>query len=684
MKKIYLAISTFILAFVTTTVLYAQVPELMYFQFNSATGTSVTNNAQTGTKVSASGTLTALTVGSGGQFGNALLGNGGVSSSNNFSSGWNLNLSGPWTISMWFSGVTNALSSNYMFGDASGVTFRALTGSGVVAGAGNLEIRATGMTDVFLYNVFDAIGTPVVCHYVYDPTIPAIKGYINGVLATTVTQPNNLVLTGGSGFFIGGYGSNNCLPSGGKLDEFRMYNRALSATEIANTWNVDLLASTCAAPTGLAAGSVTNNSASLTWGSVVGSQGYEYVVDQTSANPSGSGTLISTTNYNASGLAPNTTYYIHVRNKCSSTSFSSWVTIPFTTLNFVSCSAPAVASVVPTSTSSAILSWSPVPGTAGYEYVINQNSGNPVGNGISLSTTSVPLTGLVGGTSYYAHVRNVCAPTDKSVWLHQQFTMPVCNTPTNVLISNITDSTTDLLWSQMPNASGYDYAVDFSKLAPTSYSNTSSFAAHLTGLIPNSKYYLHVRSRCFATDTSAWRLDSFVTLMVCYAPIVQVNGLGTNDPYSFWDPIPTAVGYEYALANSTMAPAFGNPIYTPFTGLALPDDGKDYYLHVRTKCNSMFTFSQWSTVALRTGMTDIPVVIGNGVEIYPNPVNDVLHVKNGVTGTKYNVVDMAGRTLVNDVIRQRDQQINVSHLPAGIYLLKLNDETFTQVKFVKQ
>lgn len=684
MKKLHLAILAFLFAFASVQSVNAQIPELMYFRFNTATGTSVANEAQTGTKVSTNGTLNTLTLTTGGQFNSALAGNGSVSSSNNFNAGWNLSLSGPWTISMWFSGVTNALSSNYMFGDASGVTFRALTGSGVVAGAGNLEIRATGMTDVFLYNVFDAIGTPVVCHYVYDPTIPAIKGYINGVLATTIAQPNNLVLTGGSGFLIGGYGSNNCLPSGGKLDEFRMYNRALSATEIANTWNIDLLASTCAAPTGLTAGSVTNNSASLTWTAVAGSQGYEYVLDQTSANPSGSGTPISPTNYNASGLNPNTTYYIHVRNKCSSTSFSSWVTIPFTTLNFVSCSTPAVVSVVPTSTSTAILSWSPVPGTTGYEYVVNQSSGNPVGNGIAISTTSVPLTGLTGGSSYYVHVRNVCAPTDKSVWLHQPFTMPVCNTPTNVLISNITDSTTDLLWSQMPNASGYDYEVDFSKLAPTTYKTTNTFAAHLTSLVPNSKYYVHVRSRCFAADTSAWRLDSFVTLMVCYAPIVQVNALGTNEPYAFWDPIPTAVGYEYTVTTTANSPSFGNPIYTPFTGLTLPDDGKDYYLHVRTKCNSMFTFSQWSTVALRTGITDIPVVTGKGLEIYPNPVSDVLYIKNAKLGASYSIVDMAGRVLNNDVIKDTTQQIDVSKLPSGIYLLKINDSTVTQSRFVKQ
>ncbi|WP_276133547.1 fibronectin type III domain-containing protein [Polluticoccus soli] len=443
----------------------------------------------------------------------------------------------------------------------------------------------------------------------------------------------------------------------------------------------------CSAPTGLASGSVTNNSAALNWSAVSGSIGYEYVVDQTSANPSGSGTLTTSTSFNATSLTPNTTYYVHVRNKCSSSSFSSWVTISFTTQNFVSCYAPSVVSVVPTSTSTGILSWSPVPLTQGYEYVIDQNSGSPSGNGTSTTTTSISLSGLTGGASYYVHVRNVCAVADKSVWLNQQFTMPVCSTPANVLISNITDSTTDLLWSQMPNASGYDYAVDFSKLSPTTYKNTSGFAAHLSGLVPNSKYYLHVRARCFAADTSAWRLDSFVTLMVCYAPIVQVNGLGTNTPYAFWDPIPTAVGYEYTLTNSTVDPAFGSPLYTPYTGLTLPDDGKDYYLHVRTKCNSMFTFSQWSTVTLRTGMTNVSIQQqGDALQIYPNPTRDKLYLKGDIANSMITVTDVTGAVVLKYLAAGNAiQEINTSELPAGIYLLKISDgEQLQSVKFTKE
>ncbi len=53
--------------------------------------------------------------------------------------------------------------------------------------------------------------------------------------------------------------------------------------------------------------------------------GYEYAVT-TNASPPASGTLTISTLQNISGLTANTTYYVHVRSKCGSSSFSLWKT----------------------------------------------------------------------------------------------------------------------------------------------------------------------------------------------------------------------------------------------------------------------------------------------------------------------------------------------------------------------
>ncbi|WP_276131698.1 fibronectin type III domain-containing protein [Polluticoccus soli] len=423
----------------------------------------------------------------------------------------------------------------------------------------------------------------------------------------------------------------------------------------------------CSAPTGLSVSNITPTSAVVSWNTVSGSAGYEYVVDQTATSPTGTGTSTSAAGFNASGLQQNTTYYVHLRNKCSSSN-SAWVTVQFATLT--NCYPPTniVASNLTGSTGT--LSWIKPAVSTGFEYKIDQVTTNP---GSVFQTTTTPVVNFTGhtpGQTYYAHVRNVCAATDKSNWISQSFTMPECKKPTNVLISNITDSSANVLWSLMPNSGGFEYAVNFSNQPPTSgITSTTNISAQVNKLMPNSKYYFHLRNKCFAVDKSGWRLDSFVTKMVCYGPIVQVNNLGTNQPYAFWDPVPTAVGYEYATTSNAVGPAFGATIYTEFVELELPADGKDYYLHVRTKCNSIFTSSAWSTVQLRTGATRVQDISNAGLHIYPNPANDVVNVQ-GIINGEYSIISATGQLVQEGKIE--DQRISISQLPTGVYILRLN------------
>jgi len=94
-----------------------------------------------------------------------------------------------------------------------------------------------------------------VVHFVYTGT--EIKGYLNGALITTVAQPS-VTITGTGSFRVGAYGDYKFLPTGGLLDEFRLYNRPLSDTEVASTWNIHLFPPTV---TTQAATSVTQTDA---------------------------------------------------------------------------------------------------------------------------------------------------------------------------------------------------------------------------------------------------------------------------------------------------------------------------------------------------------------------------------------------------------------------------------------
>lgn len=209
------------------------VPELMYYKFDNPGGSTVLNQASAPVGTNPAPVLV-QTIGGTGQFGSALIGTGASSTTDFVNTGWATNLgTGSWTISLWLNNIpTSSSTLFYFFGDSTANSLRSFTNG--VAGSGNLILRATTMTDVLVTGVFT--GQPAVVHFVYDSTVPEIRAYLNGTLKTTVAQ-GAVSLNGSGPFKVGGYSSNTGLPAGGLMDEFRIYSRALSAQEVADTWN---------------------------------------------------------------------------------------------------------------------------------------------------------------------------------------------------------------------------------------------------------------------------------------------------------------------------------------------------------------------------------------------------------------------------------------------------------------
>ncbi len=207
-----------------------QLPNLLYYKFWNNNASSTPNYAVPGVGTNPA-PFANVTLTPGGQFDTCITGTG--LSSAGVTTGWNMNTgTSSWTISMWIEIPTSTSgSAYYLFGDA-GFSFRCFHNG--VAGSNNIILRGTGVTDVLDSNIGPA---PTVVHFVYDSAASAIKVYNNGVFVKQVAQtPFNF--TAGTGFRVGGYSSSVSFI--GKLDEFRFYNRALSAAEIAATWNQNL------------------------------------------------------------------------------------------------------------------------------------------------------------------------------------------------------------------------------------------------------------------------------------------------------------------------------------------------------------------------------------------------------------------------------------------------------------
>jgi hypothetical protein len=337
-------------------------------------------------------------------------------------------------------------------------------------------------------------------------------------------------------------------------------------------------------------------------------------------------------------------------------------------------------------TNSANANWNTVTGSLGYEYAITSTP-TPPASGTLTSSTTASFGGLALNTTYYVHVRSKCIASF-SGWQTTSFTTlnAYCLPPNNILFSNITLTSAEILWSKMPTTDYYQYTVDITKnisLPTPNTITTTGFTASATGLQPATWYYVYVRSFCLnGDDSSTWKLDSFVTKGSCGEPVVSITNPG-NDPTASWPVIPEAVAYEYRVTNSMNVPAFGTEILVPTVDLHLPADGAEKFLHVRSKCNSQFSFSKWVSVPLRVHATGISTSnTAGGIFAYPNPAKDRMTIEivayNGTPATII-VTDMTGKQVKTLDVTNKKTELDMHDMAPGVYLLKYNGSASNEI-----
>lgn len=216
----------------------ATLPEVLYYTFDEATSPTQ-NFADPGRGSAFADVLGGLTMGSTGQFGGALIGSGASSSTDYVNTGWTVDIgTSNWTISLWLNNLPAGTALNYLFGGTVAVGWRCFY-SGAAGEYGVLmRLAVVGGTDITVPGVGPG---PTVLTFVYDSSVPAVYAYINGALAITAPQAGTLNITGTDAMKVGAYGTSVGLPAGSLMDEFRFYDRALDAAEVAATWNITVV-----------------------------------------------------------------------------------------------------------------------------------------------------------------------------------------------------------------------------------------------------------------------------------------------------------------------------------------------------------------------------------------------------------------------------------------------------------
>jgi alpha-tubulin suppressor-like RCC1 family protein len=326
-------------------------------------------------------------------------------------------------------------------------------------------------------------------------------------------------------------------------------------------------------------------------------------------------------------------------------------------------------------TDSAIISWSTVAGAASYEIAVDQSATlAPSGTATPLTDTFYNATGLAAGQTWYVHVRTSCGGGSFSEWDTLSFATLNCSGVATLSVADITPAGARIYWNTVNVAAGYEIAIDQSATsAPvTTAATLTDTSAAIDSLTSGTRWYAHVRTICGGANSSDWDTISFVTLSCQLPGGLAASNITTNSADIQWNPVAGALGYEIAVDKSaTLAPTAAAILQSGTSyGASLPEDGATWYIHLRTKCGSA-SFSTWDTLSVRTlsvsvgdidGNYDVPVV-------YPNPASSFLRIGSDVP-VNASVYGMDGKLLLSadDTV-----QIDVRHLPDGLYILKLSE-----------
>ncbi|MCC6459503.1 MAG: fibronectin type III domain-containing protein [Saprospiraceae bacterium] len=187
---------------------------------------------------------------------------------------------------------------------------------------------------------------------------------------------------------------------------------------------------TCGAPANLSASAGSPTTASVTWSSVSGASYYQLWYKPASSTIWSAAINTASTAYSLSGLSANTAYNVRVRTVCGNLS-SLYSTSNFTTPagggGGQTCATPGNFTLNSVTSSSAIISWSPVSGATGYDLQIKLASSANWLTFVNLPTNVVQITNMQPGKSYQARVRARCSSTLFSAYT----AILAINTPAN-------------------------------------------------------------------------------------------------------------------------------------------------------------------------------------------------------------------------------------------------------------
>jgi hypothetical protein len=289
----------------------------------------------------------------------------------------------------------------------------------------------------------------------------------------------------------------------------------------------------CIAPTDLSVSSITSNGATVSWSSVSGANAY--TLRYRSVGASTWNTIANVTSPQIlSGLSANSNIEIAIASNCGALVSPYQNGLVFTTPNSSSCGIPTNLIAGATTTSTANISWSAVPGATSYQVSYKLTSATTWSTPLTITAPSVTISGLSASTTYNVQVNAVCGTVFSSFATVNTTTAaaPVpCNAPTSFSFSSITATQANVSFAATSGATSFLISIQPNGASTWGTSiSIPSTSYTFTGLSASTTYNVRVQSVC-ANGNSTFLMSSFTTLAIpCAVPTdMLIHSIASNE-----------------------------------------------------------------------------------------------------------------------------------------------------------
>lgn len=359
----------------------------------------------------------------------------------------------------------------------------------------------------------------------------------------------------------------------------------------------------CSIPAGLYADNITDRTADLHWGPVV--EAHSYIVQYQYNEGFYWITWCQTPNTETTlfNLVSGSQYNFRVKSVCSDECESAYAdSVVFET---PSCPIPTNVHSTAIGQSTATIAWNAMPEALEYQYLYwPSNQGMPE-EWYTVTENSVSLSGLASGTEYIFTVKAVypqCVSYHSNYFYFTTEGGNECSTPQNLVASSITQTSADVAWDPVIEASNYEYQYREIEGLWSGWAKTGSINwVPLTGLTPGTDYEFMVRTNCVFGDSDPSYIYTFRTLSTGIAPeITEHPSDMTINVGEAATVCVTATGtvpltYQW-YKNGAPVPNSNGSCYTPIESATMADNGTLCYVVVSNEAGSVTSATATITV----------------------------------------------------------------------------------------